>query len=584
MFSRYYQGELAYLRELGRVFAQANPNIAGLLAERGSDPDVERLLEGFSFLSARIHERIEDAAPEIVGGLTELLLPHFNRTFPAASIVEFTPAVAGLRGRLKLPRGTEVGTRPVSGTSCRFRTTSDVEVLPASVTDINLDRMASATPVLRVSLSTTEAGIPLVTQPAGLRFFINGELPMATMVLLWMARHCESVEVRDARGTAIATLGADALRFPGFAADNAMVPWPKFGPDGYRLVQEYLNFPWKFLFFDVVGLDAAAALETDKFELAFQFREPPELPSRAGRDLLRLHCAPVVNLFDTTADPLRRDLGVYEHMLRATDLPPGHAEIYAVTSVIGIRADGAQRRTYYPFVEFRHVDPENRTDRPAYYRLRRGVSPIGDGIDTYLSVLTPRDVQIDLREETLSLDVTCTNRNLAGQLRAGDISMPTPQSPTTVKFKNIAQVTAPILPPLGDEAYWRMLAHMAIGHRPLTSEGALPALLHLYNFPAAAEHQAGRANQRRIDAITRVHARSIKRLLEGSPVRGCQMTIELDENGFASRGDAYLFGAVIDELAASHVTLNSFNELILRLQPSLVEYRWSPRNGNRPIL
>ena len=63
MFSKYYQSELAYLREMGRAFGLANPSVAGLLVERGADPDVERLLEGFAFLTARIRERVDDACP-----------------------------------------------------------------------------------------------------------------------------------------------------------------------------------------------------------------------------------------------------------------------------------------------------------------------------------------------------------------------------------------------------------------------------------------------------------------------------------------------------------------------------------------
>ena len=41
MGSKHYESELAYLREMGREFALVHPTTAGLLAEKGSDPDVE---------------------------------------------------------------------------------------------------------------------------------------------------------------------------------------------------------------------------------------------------------------------------------------------------------------------------------------------------------------------------------------------------------------------------------------------------------------------------------------------------------------------------------------------------------------
>ncbi len=139
MFSRYYQTELAYLRDMGRLFGQANPTLAAHLTERGMDPDVERLLEGFAFLSARIRERVDDAVPEIVHSLCDLLLPHYLRTIPATTIVEFSTPLGALRGRHVIERGTLLGTQPVQGTSCSFRTTQAVDLLPLAIEQARLD-------------------------------------------------------------------------------------------------------------------------------------------------------------------------------------------------------------------------------------------------------------------------------------------------------------------------------------------------------------------------------------------------------------------------------------------------------------
>ena len=93
MGAKYYESELQYLREMGREFAQLHPSTAGLLAERGSDPDVERLLEGVAFLTARIRERIDDAVPAVVHGVMQLLLPHYLRPVPATSVVQYSPSM-----------------------------------------------------------------------------------------------------------------------------------------------------------------------------------------------------------------------------------------------------------------------------------------------------------------------------------------------------------------------------------------------------------------------------------------------------------------------------------------------------------
>ena len=62
----YYGRELRYLRELGGEFARDYPKVAGRLgldAFECADPYVERLLEGFAFLAARVELKIDAEFP-----------------------------------------------------------------------------------------------------------------------------------------------------------------------------------------------------------------------------------------------------------------------------------------------------------------------------------------------------------------------------------------------------------------------------------------------------------------------------------------------------------------------------------------
>lgn len=582
MFSKYYLSELSYLREMGRAFGLANPSVAGLLVERGADPDVERLLEGFAFLTARIRERVEDDVPEMVQGLSELLLPHYLRPVPACSIVEFTPQLRALRGRSRIAAGAEVASQPLDGTSCVFRTTSDVDLLPLTVQDAVLDRSSVSSPVLRLFFQTTEQGREELQRPQGLRLFIHGELSASTLILLWLLRYCRQVQVRGASGGDGVVLQPKCIRPVGFDRDFPLLPWPR-AFEGYRLLQEYFTLPEKFLFFDVQGLEAAASVMEERFEIAFHLERPPPLDARITREMFRLHCAPVINLFQAPADPLFHHALDREHLLRAAELLPQHAEVYSVDSVTGLTAGRSERRTYRPFHEFEHTVGEG--TEPAFYRLRRIHSPVDDGIDTYLTLETPRDVAPSLgTEEVLSIDLTCTNRTLPARLQVGDICLPTPASPTNAKFKNISPVSRPARAPLGTELHWRLLSHLAINQHSIADGAALRRLLDLYNFQALADNLAARASRLRINAIRNVETKPLTRFLEGSPVRGNKTQVDLDETNFMGVGDAFLFGCILDELLASHVTLNSFNELAIRLQPSQTEFSWLPRNGSLKLL
>src|SRR5262245_35453684 len=91
MSNKYYQDELTFLREMGKEYSQDQPALAHMLAERGSDPDVERLLEGFAFLAGRIRQKLDDEFPEVTHGLLSLLWPHYLHPIPSMSILEFKP-------------------------------------------------------------------------------------------------------------------------------------------------------------------------------------------------------------------------------------------------------------------------------------------------------------------------------------------------------------------------------------------------------------------------------------------------------------------------------------------------------------
>lgn len=580
MGNKYYESELQYLREMGREFALVHPSTAGLLAERGNDPDVERLLEGVAFLTSRIRERIDDAVPDVVHGLMQLMLPHYLRPIPSTSIIQYQPSVKGLRGVQKIPRGTRVASNPVRGTSCEFRTTQDVELLPVEVQDVWLDESVSAAPKIRVRLATTEAGRALLLRKEGIRFSLHGELSVTAQLYLWLFRHFTGATLQCEQGELV-QLGSDVLRGVGFGPDEALIPWPRRAHEGYRYLQEYFCLPSKFLFFDLLHLDRVPALTADVFEIALSFDRPPPLNQRIGAETFRLFCTPVVNLFETTGEPVKRDPKVHEHLLRGAGLPPQHVEIYEVSSVIGIRQGRAERREYQPFVGFHHAMDKRES---TYYTLRPEASPLDDGIDTYISVVTPLGSTPSREEEVLSFELVCTNRSLPAELQLGELCVSPRGSSSPAPFRNIAPVNRPVRPKLGSDLLWRLLSHLAIGRSSLGEVEVLRRMLDLYNFQKETAPAQGRANELKVQAIREVDSRPATRLMSGAPLRGVETRLELEEARLGTAGEAFLWGCVLDEVFATHVPVNSFNELHLLLHPSKVELRWPARSGQLRIL
>ena len=107
----YYERELDYLRKSAVQFAEKYPKVASRLAlepTKCEDPHVERLLEGFAFLAARVHLKMEDEFPEITDGLLNIVYPQLVRPIPSMSVVEFQldPEKGRLTSGMKIERNS----------------------------------------------------------------------------------------------------------------------------------------------------------------------------------------------------------------------------------------------------------------------------------------------------------------------------------------------------------------------------------------------------------------------------------------------------------------------------------------------
>ena len=94
----YYRQELLHIREGAAEFAREHPKIAARLAlevttAQGEcvDPYVERLLEGFAFLAARVQIRLDSEFPRFTQHLLEMVYPGFLAPTPSMLIVQLEP-------------------------------------------------------------------------------------------------------------------------------------------------------------------------------------------------------------------------------------------------------------------------------------------------------------------------------------------------------------------------------------------------------------------------------------------------------------------------------------------------------------
>ncbi len=586
MFNKYYQDELAFLREMGREFSQAYPALSPMLAERGSDPDVERMLEGFAFLAGRIRQKLDDEFPEVTHGLLSLLWPHYLRPVPSLSMLEFRPVANAVGERTRIRRSTEIASVPMEGTRCRFQTCYDVDLYPLEVAGAELEERQGFPVTLRLGFQVGE-GVQFKQLNMGpLRIFLHGEPALANLLYLWLTRNVQEIVVQgflEGRPSQQITLPLSSLQPSGFADEEALLPYPQNSFSGFRLLQEYFALPAKFSFIELSGLGRIAEMQTGRrFEVLFRFKKGIDKLPRVSAENFRLFCTPIINLFPHTADPIRLEHDRVEYRVRPASVDARHYEIYSVDKVFGWIQGQARPRQYSPFYSFMH-DVGVAQD-PIFYQIRLRGSVAGEGTDTFMAFVSEQEAHVLPSAETVSLDLTCTNRRLPDLLRIGDISAATQQSPEYATFRNISGVTPSVRPPLDRGLHWRLLSHLALNYLSLISADALRSVLEVYNFHALVDRQAARENQLRLDAIQRVHSAPMDWLFKGVPVRGTAIEVDLLESGFSGEGDLYLFSTILNELFALYASVNSFTRLTVRGTTQGEVYQWPPRLGRQILV
>lgn len=582
MFNKYYQDELSYLRQLGEEFARAYPKLAPMLAESGTDPDVERLMEGFAFISGRIRQKLDGDLPELAHNFVNLLWPHYLRPIPSATILEFDPSGGALQDTQKIPRGAAVESVPVEGTRCRFQTTADVTVYPFTLKEISLEAPSTGAPFLRLGFQMGKADLSKI-RLAGLSFFLSGEPQTAYGLYLLLTHHLKRAVFRSVSSRKEAAFGPEALRPGGWEEAEALLPYPVPAFSGYRLLQEYFTLPEKFLFLELPDISPLARLEIkDRFEMIFEFNRRPEEAVRVKPGSLRLYCTPAVNLFPHRAIPIRVEQEKTEYRLRPEGTNTDHYEIFSISKVSGWTAGTVEEKEYRPFFSYEHSLNSGR--KSEYYHLSLRPAVVGRGTETYISFVTGSDTAAIPSTSTVAVDLVCSNRSLGEKLKPGDLNVPTAESPAFASFQNITRVTPSIPPPLEGGTLWRLISHLSLNHLSLLTVENLRGVLELYNFAALFDRQAARSGELRLEGIRQVKSRPDHLFLKGDVFRGLKVELELAESGFAAEGDMYLFASILNRFFGLYTSLNSFSRLEVKGVEKGELYRFSPISGRQVLL
>lgn len=604
----YYENELTYLRRLSKEFAAKYPKIAARLQMEGEvceDPHVERMIESFSFLTARIHKKLDDEFPQITEAMLSVLYPHFLRPVPSMSIAQLQLAAgADINEMQELPRHSQLLTRPVQGLPIRYRTAYPVEVWPIRIAEAHLE--AAERSAFAVTRNDTVATLRLRIEATGqqplarlpirrLRLYLEGESPLVHALHELLLNSTAGVTLRapdDAPQVPPMRLPASALQPVGFGEDDALLDYDQRSFLGYRLLQEYFVLPEKFLFVDLAGLELSRFDRA--LEVAIEFN-PFGRPERLQRleqtisaDTFRLFCTPVVNLFKQQGEPIRLSQERHDYQVVPDVRRPLGLEVYSVDWVrkFSRTPAGNDSVEFHPAYSVQHGLHDDGDGHYWYLQRRPSLLPNDDGSDVMLSLvdrdMNPRTPGVD----TLSVSLTCTNRDLPSQLPFGgeDSLLQQEQGGVIASARLLKKPSATWRAPMRQANQWRLISHLSLNHLSIVEGGreALLEILNLYNFADSG------TLRKQIGGITAVSGHPSVTRVGRAPrqafVRGTEVELTFDENQYVGSG-VYLMACVLDRFFGLYCTANSYTRLSVRSQQRedwMV--RFAPRSGSLPLV
>ena len=627
-FLELYENELRHIREHAAEFAAAYPKIAARLAldkearDACPDPFVERLLEGFAYLAARVQMKLEAEFPRFTQGILETVYPDYMAPWPSAAIARFEPKYddKSLLDGAVLPRGASLSSLRVKdeATTCTFTTAHELRLLPLSVMEgkkggeyhtrnlgeLNLTRFcqdARAALRLRLVLHGPDDVTLDKLVADRLVFFVHGEDHLPSLILESIFSHARGVLITaagDSRHKSATWLDRSSLEHAGFSETEAMLPCGPSSFDGHRILREHFLLPQRHHFFAVNGIRAALKqLQGREFDLIIPLRDKQDgLEGFVTGELFQLNCTPIVNLFRTRLDRIPLGPGFTEYQVIPDRLRMLDYEVHTVLDVTGYGRTSTDQQAFHPF----YLQPAQAASPVGFYAVNRlprtlsenerhfGARSSYAGSEVFLSLVDPSSAPFSPRLEQLAVTALCTNRHLPLTMPKGlgDTDFLLEDHAAVSRVRCLVGPSSPRASFAEGRHAWRAVSMLSLNYLSLTDNKTTSGVLALRELLRLFTN-ASVSSQRMLDGIVSVESRpSLARSPGGGPVvfiRGMDVDLTLDEDRFAGSG-VFTLASVLDQFLARYVTINNYTRLRLLTVQRKEVLSWPPRLGRIPPL
>jgi len=565
---KYFDDELRYLNEKGQEFAKEFPEKASQLnmySLGDRDPYIERLFEGFAFLTSRVQQRLDNDFPEVAENLLELIAPEYLRPVPSLCMLEMSTRNGLLEKSLTLPKGARVSSNPVgkSLTPCQFQTSKSVDIFPMA--------LKSASPITDMEngkgIKLTfqlEKGVDISSITTNsLCMYVYGDKAQAWSLInaITSSKSKVLVEINDVLQSQT-MIKTPVFYQGGFSPEEELLPGNKssLGYEGF--IHELFSFDEKFRFIEIDSVDFLKnAQNVSKFSISIfsEFFNKIHISDYDG--VFRLFVTPLVNLFTLQANPINLDLKSFEYEITTEK----NRDIYSVDEVVGIEKNTGKRSSYRPY-----TDSLNSNQIPYIFRRHQNKQNTYGGV---ISVDLPDSIA-HIREEYLSISLQVTDGNLPRhEVPINGISIVSGDFPRYIMVTNITRPSSTLYPPDKKDHLWYVLNHLNTNMTSLCQGDNLKKILELYIWTPNSPYK------KLIDSLISVSSESASFIINNAYTRGVEVHIKFKDSFFENEGEAQLFGKVMLHFLTRYVSINYLVSLRFVSESTEKDLYWKPLEG-----
>lgn len=571
--SRRFLQEHRALKEEGADFSADFPEAARYLnpnAIEDRDPYVERLTEGFAFLTGRVREAMDVQDDGLTQHLLDIVAPDLAQPLPSVTVVQFHPRHFH-PSPCVVDDGAEVRTGPLreTKTPCRFALVHDVVLQSYGVGVAKLHQTDSGETPLELEFQS-HSKLARGFWPERIPLYLHGDPATVWALRFALLRRVARIQTfRNGNGDVDSGLRFERLDQPGYAS-KATIPGP------FSNARDFFCADDRFRFVELVGAKTARLSIEEPLRIMVDFTGslPRGLSRSVTPKLFRPHAAVVVNRFLEACQSY-----AWDHTTSTAPVVPQsgqHREVLDVVSVQGLDPTMASKRTIFQ----KYASYRSASTHSHFQLLRRRKK---DGSHAALIALGGFDPSQPLQNQYLAIEAECSDANAPHDLvQPSEICGLGPGIPPTLTLEGLVRPSVSFRPPEGTDPRSRLLA-FAAGHFDgwLDANRLKDGLRHVMWDPSESKRSL-------IEAIQNVSTENDHVFDKGVAWRRMHTTIRLRDttctpDTWDRLGILDAFGSVLLGIVRDATPLGSLTKLTLVVDPAGVVLEWSPSRSSSSL-